>query len=223
MRILFSLMVVLLSVAFVITGAVYMLARFVLQYALQPGSKAWKKAIDKLRDVLRPLRQDLIPWEPDTLSLLALQPGKEKRAGFWSGVKTNGLSTIYQEPVLALIRQGNATSSVTVVQSADREYVFRRKNQQTEIWVNGQGLGIYAGGILTSPSQKGRALAQVDLSEPETNLPVRLAGQTVATFHNPDRALGPNPRAFTLLRDLKREEEDVVLAIGLAAILEKTA
>ncbi len=215
MRILFSLFFLLFTISSIVVGIIWVIAKTVGQATFNPESKAWKSAVQGLRARLNfSLGNTLVPWDGEMLSLLSLNQRINKKPG-WLDNTTEGIFTsIYQEPVLAYAERKSGKNALLLARTSDREFVFRKRDKETEIWVNGQPLGTYVDGVLLSPDSKSQLLARVEIEPGESQYPVLLGAGTAASINNPAASQrSPNPRALTLLRDLKPEEESALLAL----------
>ena len=201
--------------AFFVTGVVYLIARTFGQIAWNPESKAFKRMLEALRARVKALSANLIPWDQEMLGLLSSNRTNTKPTGWFRPFSSGQFTTIYQEPVVAYVTQQSGKISVTVARTSDREFIFRRKERETEIWLNGQPFGLFTNGVLLSPGKGSKQMARLEWKPEEAQSPLILGNATAATLTNAVRANSPNPRALTLLRNLGPEEEDVALALAL--------
>ncbi len=215
MRALFSLLTILLTMAFFVTGVVYLIARTFGQIAWNPESKAFKRMLEMLRSRVKALSDDLVPWDQEMLSLLSSNRINQQKPGWFKPFSSGQFTTIYQEPVVTYVTQQSGKMSVTVARTSDREFIFRRKGNETEIWLNGQPLGVFTAGALLAPGKGTKMLARLENQAEEAQTPLVLGNTTALTLTNPSRATSPNPRALTLLRSLSPEEENIALALTL--------
>ncbi len=215
MKILFGFFTILLTAAFFIAGIVYVIARTFSQIAWNPESRAFKRLLENLRNRLRAQSAELVPWDQEMLGLLSLNRVNEKKPGFWNPVASGQLTTIYHEPVAAYITQTAGNIRLTLARTTDREFIFRQKGKETEIWLNNQPFGLFVDGALLAPGKGSKLLARLENKPEETQSPLLLGNAAAGTLSNPERASSPNPRALTLLRDLSAEEENVALALAL--------
>ena len=215
MKMLFGLITILLTVAFFITGVVYLAARAFGQISWNPESKAFKRLLESLRARLKKQSTNLVPWDHEMPGLLSLNRINEKKRGWFDPVSSGQLTTIYQEPVLSYVTQNAGKVRLTLARTSDREFILRQKGGETEIWLNGQPFGLFANGALLAPGKSARILARLDDRGDETQSPLLLGNSPAVTLSNPERKSGPNPRALTLLRELTPEEENTALAMAL--------
>lgn len=215
MRFLFTLLFVLMLAAVVFSAIIYTIARAAFG-AAQSNTKALNGLLGQLRAVIQHKRAELIPWDQEMLPLLSANRANEKKSGWGSPILSGVLVSIYHEPVVNYALRRSGKNALVVAQTSDREFVFRTKEKETEIWINGQPFAVFVGGNLLSADKKGRLLAQIDLQTGEKHFPLKLDNDVAATILNPERAEGPNPRALTLLRKtLTRDEEDALMAATL--------
>ena len=216
MRILFGFLFMLLTACAFLVGIIWVVARALGQATFKVDSKAWKNTLNQLRAQLQ-TSTALVPWDGEMLSLLSLNHQVGKKAGWFDNHTQGVFTSIYQEPVLAYAekKSGN-NNTLLLARTSDREFVLHRKGKETEIWVNGQPLGVYTDGVLLAPGNKGQLLARVESEPGESQYPVVLGNNTAAAINNPALpGRSPNPRALTLLRDLQPEEESTLLALTL--------
>lgn len=204
----------------VIVGILYVIARFLSQINFNPESQAWKKAVEGLRTRLKSQAAGaLVPWDGEMLSLLSLNRSITKKPGFFNNTSEGVFTTIFQEPVLAYAEQKSGNTGLLIARTSDREFIFRKKGKETEIWLNGQPFGVLVDGALLAAGKTSRLLARLEKKPGEIQFPVLLADKTAATITNPDMADSPNPRALTLLRELSGEEESAVLALTVFVVV----
>jgi hypothetical protein len=216
MRILFFLISLIVFAGFFISSIVYMLARAFGQLSMNPQSAAWKRMLEKLRArVNQKSSVILVPWDGEMLALLSTKRIKEKKPGFLDVYSEGVYTTIYQEPVMAFAGIKSGKTAILVARTTDREFIFRQKEKETEIWLNEQPFGLLVNGTLLAPGKGSKMLAQMELDPSEANFPVLMGDKTAAAIGNPALASGPNPRALTLLRAVSPDEENALLALAI--------
>lgn len=217
MRTLFSLILFLLMFGGFVTAVIYLVIKTFTGAGPLPGSRQWDVLIQRMREKIKPRRATLIPWDVEMFQLLSLRNLANARKKWWGGSDAEGtLTTIYQEPVVLYEKSGTGKISLLLAQTSDREFVFRQKDRETEIWLNGRPLGVLAGNVLLEPGKGSRMIAKLERSADAAHFPLLLGADTSATLTNPQKpGATPNPRAITLLRALSPEEENVVLALAI--------
>ena len=219
MKFLFSFLTLLFTVAFFVTGIVYLIARTFGQIAWNPESKAFKRMLENLRRRLKTQSAELVPWDHEMLGLLSMNKVNEKKPGWMNPVSSGQYTTIYHEPVLAYITQTAGKVRVTVARTSNREFIFREKGKETEIWLDGQPFGLYTDGALLAPGKGSKLMARLDDRPDESQSPLILGNNPALTLGNRERASSPNPRVLTLLRELSPEEENTALALALLRLI----
>ncbi len=217
------LMIVVMAGSFII-GMFYLIARVLGQLNLDPESQAWKNTVQNLRTRLQAQTTGaLVPWDSEMLSLLSINRKMILKPGFFNSSTSEGVfSTIYQEPVLAFAARKKGDTGVLIARTSDREFTFRTRGKETEIWVGGQPFAVFADGALIAAGRGSRLLAQLDTDSQEAQFPVLLGNTTAAAIANPANAAtaGPNPRALTLLREVSESEENTLLVLAILQMVK---
>jgi hypothetical protein len=214
MRVISFLFMLIMSAGLFVTGVIYVIAKAISRISFNPESAAWKRMLEKLRERLNTkTASNLVPWDAEMLSLLSLNKSLSKKPGFFDSIEEGVFMTIYQEPVLAYVTQKSGKTSVTVARSSDREIIFRNKENETEIWVNGQPFGLFINGSLLAPGKNSQLMARLPEVAGEDQQPILVGNQVLASLSNPARSAGPNPRALSLLKSVNPQEENMVLAL----------
>jgi hypothetical protein len=208
----------LLTVSAFIISVVVMISKAFTSISALPGSRQWDVMINSLRTATQPYMTTLVPWDgKDLLPLLSVGSIMAKKGLFSSGkVNAGVVQTIYQEPVIAVANAGIGKNSILLARTSNREFVFRTKPNEVEIWLNSQPFAVLSGGALLSSGRNAKLLAQIEPSTDDKQLPVRLGDKTALTIANPVLPQAtPNPRALLMLRDLNSEEEVAALALTI--------
>jgi hypothetical protein len=223
MSALIRLLLALLMVGLFITGIFYFVASVLGSLAFNPQSRAWKEMIAKLRARLTPkkgakpskLPETLHAFDSETLAHLSLKPTILKKAGWGDLVFEGVFSTIYQEPVMAFAGQKNGKNGAIVAKTSQKEFIFRLKGKEVEIWENNQPYAVFADGTLLSSGKQSKLLAKLEPDAELRQWPVLLGQSEGATLTNVQRAVSPIPRAVTMLRNLSPEEEQALLLLAV--------
>jgi hypothetical protein len=218
---LFGLLVAIGGAAIFVVSTFYYLAAALGRIAFDPASRAWRELANRLRERLKSVAAGaLVPWDGEMLSLLSLNRTSVKKSNWWDSHSEGVFTTIYQEPVLAYTGQQRGATAAYAARTSDKEFIFRKKEKETEVWLNGQPLGVFIKGALYAPGRSTQKLAECKADPAEAQWPVVMGDRTVAALANPAQADGPIPRALSLLRALSAEEEEIVLALVLVYGLE---
>lgn len=218
MRGLLNLLTFLFTTGLFITGVFYFIAKMLGRIVFDPASNAWKRTLEKLQTRIRSQAAGaLVPWDEEMLALLSLNRVNVKKPGFWDSTSEGVFSSIYQEPILAYAGQTSGNTAAYVARTSTKEFIFRQKEKETEIWINNQPFAVFINGTLLAAGRSTQILARLEAEPAEAQWPVLLNDKAAAAITNPQRAAsaGPNPRALTLLRKVTSEEEDALLALTL--------
>jgi hypothetical protein len=220
MRFFFFLIVLMLLTGTFIVGVFYLIAKLISRINFNPESQAWKKTLEGLRNKLKAQAAGaLVPWDKEMLSLLSLNRSNVKKPGFFNSTAEGVFLTIFQEPVMAYAIQKSGKTGVIVARTSDREFIFRQKGKETEIWLNGQPFGVLVDGALLAAGKTSRLLARLEKKPGEPQFPVLLGDAVAASIANPALVDSPNPRALTLLREVSSEEESALLALTVLVVV----
>lgn len=214
-RYVLALLTIMITISLLITGVIYTLARVLSPALSSTNSKAWKGLLKQLADHLKKRYPELVPWDKEMLSLLSMNLQEEKKPGWFDTISSGVFSSIYHEPVLAFAGQFSGKNGVTLARTSDREFVFRHKPKETEIWINQQPFGLYLEGSLISAGRGGKLIGRLEKNEQEAAFPVTIGDTTAATLSNPRLISSPNPRAIVLFREVDANEENVLLALAI--------
>ena len=223
MRGLLNLLTFLFTTGLFITGVFYFIAKMLGRIVFDPASNAWKRTLEKLQTRIRSQAAGaLVPWDEEMLALLSLNRVNVKKPGFWDSTSEGVFSSIYQEPILAYAGQTSGKTAAYVARTSAKEFIFRQKEKETEIWINNQPFAVFINGTLLAAGRSTQILARLEAEPAEAQWPVLLNDKAAAAITNPQRAAsaGPNPRALTLLRKVTSEEEDALLALSLLYALK---
>ena len=217
----FLLMMIVIPALFVV-GIIYSIARMLGAINFNPESKAWKAALERLRTRMRSQAAGmLVPWDEEMLSLLSLNQSVTKKPGWFDRATEGVVSTIYQEPVVAYASHSSGNTGLLLARTSNKEFIFRIKAQETEVWVDGQPFAVLIDGTLLAAGRGSKILARLESGRDEMQVPVLLGDKTAAAISHPNRTdAGPNPRAVTLLRPVNADEELALLALALLQILK---
>jgi len=213
-----SLLFMLFMVVTFVVGVVFTIARSMFNFALNPDTRAWRNLLERLRARLskRTATTRLVPWDGEMAALLSLNRTDVKKPGWFDSISEGVFTTIYHEPVLAYVGQLSGKNGVLLARTSDREFIFRMKGKETEIWVNNQPFGVLVDSTLLAAGRSSCLLARIEAEPAESQFPVLLAdNKTAAAISNPAKTSMPNPRALSLLRSLSPEEENTVLALAV--------
>jgi len=212
----------------VLIGVVGLLVLLRLVSDFQPGEKKLKADLQKMRAETLQLAPDLTPVSKEELDLFATEQIHrvlKKRAVLTArGVFT----TIYHEPVAAYSYRRYVSTKLNAllfVRTAEREYVYRFRDTDVQIIIDGKPLGtIKSNGVLYS-ARDGQMIARMN-SEVAGLLPVvameRELGSITAKPAQPGKST-LNSRAFAFVKDNMNEQEEVLfLSLAFMELVKRS-
>ena len=191
--------------------------------SFQPSPEKIKRDMLDLRNDLKDPISHLIPISGAEMELLSLsQTKKDVRKRFGYTVK-GGFTSIYHELMVAYAMKryrSGKKNYLLYARTKEREYAFRVKNEQANIFLNGSILGLLMEGDKLYGGRNKHLIARMRISE-DKYWPIILLDREVAHFVNPAKADKVNPRAFFFLRPMDKSEESAVLALALYQMITR--
>ena len=183
--------------------------------ALQSSLDEWRLELREHRGRLRPLKaaeMDLLAQavEPDA-KLLA---GRSRDAGY--------IQTIYREHIAQFVREryprAKTTTDLTLVQTTDREYVYKHSGDDVFVTVDGGPAGVLRGDVLYAPggeTERARLAAQPD----GQTVHLDAGARTLAILLRPGASRAVEPRAFQFVDLREQGDRELVEALGFHFLL----
>ena len=190
----------------------------------RPGRNKIQSDLKQIRAEMAPQVLDLVPWSMEEMEQLSVnQIKRSNKSGIIKSSK-GVLTTIYHEPVIVWVYKkyvSQKENGLLYARTSTQEFVYRLKNDEVEMVVGEQLLGVLnQQGILMG--QKGdKQLAQISKSETNLVLPLKVNNKLVGGLSNPDRKQKSNTRAFQHLTKLNKEEEELVLSLSILELVRR--
>ncbi len=213
----------LLAILALSSAGIYLALKTLQNY--KPGRKKIQKDLEQIKAGLKPLIKDLVPWSREEMEQLSLnQVNKSRKTGVVKTVQ-GVFTTIYHEPVIVYSYRKYVSpteNALIYARTSKHELIYRVKNDQVEVVINNQLVGIVnAKGNLTDRKGK-KLLAQITRSGQELLLPVRVGQKEVGNVVNPKHAKKVNPRAFEFMGPMKEEEEVLFLSLSVLELIRQS-
>jgi hypothetical protein len=188
-----------------------------------PSRKKLWADLRKLRDQIAIFSKDLIPWDKDEIAILSFNKTKSLvKDGFYK-IQKGVLHSIYHEPMISYALKKydpNGTNSILLARSTDHEYLFSKKGEITEVFIDNDYFGtISEDGEFINTTNQNR-LGRINKSASEYQSVV-VEEREVAGLLNPEKTDLMNQRAFQLLEKINEEEEMVLVSLSLMEIFKK--
>ncbi len=190
----------------------------------QPGRKKIQKDLQQIRAEMQPWIADLVPWSREEMEQLSFNQVKRTSRKRVVSSSKGIFTTIYHEPVIAWTYKkylGPKENALLYARTSRNEFIYRIKNEEVEVVVDDHLVGkIDAAGRLFN--YKGnKQLAQINRTSQELLLPVLLGEKEIGSLTNPDQTNKSNPRAFQLLTNMDKEEEEVFLSLAVLEMVRR--
>lgn len=188
-----------------------------------PSRKKLWADLKKLRDQIAIFSNELIPWDKNEISILSFNKTKALvKDGFYK-IQKGVIHSIYHEPMISYALKKydpNGTNSILLARSTDHEYLFSKKGEITEVFVDNEYFGtISEDGEFINTANQDR-LGRINKSTQDYQSVI--AGEReIAGLLNPEKSDVLNQRAFQLLESINEEEEMVLVSLSLMEIFKK--
>lgn len=177
--------------------------------------------ITLLRNEIADLKALIIPFSKEEMELLSLnQSNKRQKKGFQKIAK-GIFDTIYYEPLIAYaIKSYSNGNKLIAIASSQDEFIYLTKDNITHVYMNNVEAGVLTTkGEFYSISQK--LLATVDGEDHLPTHTVYIQGKNIGFISNPKFIDKTIPRAFSLLKDMSKDELSIFLCLTLINLVEE--
>ncbi len=186
-----------------------------------PKEKGLQRTLEEWRSKLVEVRRALVRLKPAELDLLALAPSEDRKLLKARNRKVGFLQTIYGENVAAYVRQeyprAKEAQSMTLVQTVDREYVFRQRGERTFLTIDGGPAGSIYRDALHAVNGAAVTAALVPQRD-ERTVHLDRGERTLAILVRPGVSRQVVPRAYALV-DLQQDDDRRLLEAMTAYFL----
>ncbi len=200
---------------------------YLLNY--NPSKKKVLTDIKKMKKLLAPNINELIPWKGEEINLLSLKHGSVQRKKRGTTVVQGTFNSIYHEPMITYAYKkymAKTENAVIYAQTSNRSFQYRIKDQQIELTINNKFIGILqSNGVLYNTKKK--MLARINRKSDAPHYPVLIHSEkghmkelgTLVTKTTEEQI---NPRALQFLDpNMTDQEEMVFLSLVLFDMIYK--
>lgn len=210
-------MITLIFVALIglaISGGTFLAYQVMLNF--HPGPTKVRKEVEQLINSFNAVIPDLVPINQKEMELFShSQIRKEAKGGITKTLKGIVVS-IYEEPMIVYAYKrytGKKENAALLAKMANQEFFFRIRNQQVQVSMNNQAIGIIErNGVLYSPGDF-QPLAKIDKLNRTESFPIIVDNKEVATFVPQDPSLKVHQRALQFIAELSKREELLLLLL----------
>lgn len=198
------------------------LFRMVLK--IPPGIRKINQDLAIMRDILKPVRDQLIPFEDENeLELMSLKYEiKSQKQGLDKLLKGH-IHSIYYEPMVAFAYKDyikGVRDALLYCRTRNTELIYRIKKKDVDVYYNGKQVALMDQNNVMHGLRSRSVLGRI---RPYSNdlLSVIIKDREVGQMFNPLRPHSPQQRAFSLIADLNDEEEGIFLGLTLFELVTR--
>lgn len=189
-----------------------------------PKPKRLQSLLDGWRLELRERRRGLRRLKGEEMDLLGLEPEVDPKLLKARDRTAGNLRTIYREDIAHFVRQdyprAKTPTSLTLVQTADREYVYRRTGEQVFLTVDGGPAGVLEGWTLRAPGGDPER-ARLERQPDDRTVHLDVGARTLAILLLPGVSQAIEPRAFEFVDLRAQGDRELIEALGFYFLLSE--
>jgi hypothetical protein len=191
---------------------------------IPPGISRINKDLAVMRQLTRPMADQLIPWEEENeLELMSLKVESRAHKRGMDKMIVGSVQSIYFEPMVTFAYRDyvkGAREALLYCRTRNHELVYRIKKRDVDVFLNGKQVAIIDQqgimyGLKSRSALGGTKPYSADL------LSIVVLDREAGHLFNPQRPHTDVQRAFFLMTRLKEEEERIFLAIGLYELISR--
>ena len=172
--------------------------------------------ITMMRSEIADLKKELVPFTDEEMEILSLrQTNTSKKRG--KGI----FSTIFYEPLIAYaIKTYSADQRLILISTSDLEFIYLDKDNKTHVYINDFEVGVLTknGHLLNAKNQ---LLARIDGGDELPTHTVYINEKDYGYIVNPRFVNKTSPRAYSLFRNMNRDERNLFLCLTLVNLVEE--
>jgi hypothetical protein len=191
---------------------------------LTPGTKKINADLAAMRQHVKPLAEQLIPWkEEKEIELMSLNLQHTAKKKGLDKIQFGTVQSIYFEPMVAFAYKDyvkGERNALLYCRTTSMEYVYRIKKNGTDVYFNGEHVAVMDPQTTMFGLRSKNAIGAVRPYSSDL-LSILIWGKDVGHMFNPFRPHSMQQRAFTILAGLNDEQENIFLALGLYEMLTR--
>jgi len=177
--------------------------------------------ITMMRAEIADLKKQLVPFNDEEMEILSLrQTNTSKKRGFQKILK-GIFSTIFYEPLIAYaIKTYSTTQRLILITTSDIEFIYLDKDNKTHVYINDFEVGILTknGHLLNAKNQ---LLARIEGGDELPTHTVYINEKDYGYIVNPRFVNKTSPRAYSLHKNMNRDERNLFLCLTLVNLVEE--
>lgn len=183
-----------------------------------------RRDLEKLRDKLNAILEELVPMSDEELSLLSSNHEVAEKSVGVSAHKAGVIKSIYGEPLLAYAYQKyglNGDRSIGIVKSTNGEYVYFSEGERTKIEFNSHEIGVVNSDGKLYGYKNRDLLGELHVDDVLRTFPVIINGRECGEMLNFDLASSPNPRVYEFIEPMDADESMLFKSLTYLLLLEQ--
>lgn len=191
---------------------------------IPPGTTRINKDLAIMRQLTKPIADQIIPWEKEKeLELMALKLDVKTHKRGMDRMLLGSLLSIYVEPMVTFAYMDyvkGTREALLYCRTRDLELVYRIKKRDIDVFLNGTQVAIVDQDGIMHGLKSRSALGRVKPYSSDL-LSVIILDREAGHLFNPNRPHSEVQRAFFLMTQLSDEEERIFLALGLYELITR--
>ncbi|MEP6796193.1 MAG: hypothetical protein ABJB16_17835 [Saprospiraceae bacterium] len=191
---------------------------------MPPGTRKINQDLAAMRQIMRPLQSQLIPFrEESELELMSLKLDLKSQKRGLDKIVAGTIQSIYAEAMVVFAYKDyikGVREALLCCKTSDTEIIFRIKKQIVDVYFNGNQVAIIDQNNVMHGLKSRGILGRI---RPYSNdlLSIMVKDREVGQMFNPLRPHAHQQRAFTLISKLNEEEEAIFISLSLYEMLTR--
>jgi hypothetical protein len=191
---------------------------------IPPGISRINKDLAFMRQLTKPIADQIIPWEDEKeLELMALKVEVKSQKRGMDKMMVGSVQSIYFEPMVTFAYRDyvkGVREALLYCRTRNMEFVYRIKKRDIDVFLNGNQVAIIDQQGIMHGLKSRSALGSVKPYSSDL-LSIVVLDREAGHLFNPLRPHSDVQRAFYLMTRLKDEEERIFLALGLYELISR--
>ncbi len=183
---------------------------------LPPGVRKINHDLDLMRQLLRPVQDQLIPFQDEKeLELLSLKFDVKSQKQGLDKILKGHIHSIYYEPMVAFAYKDyikGTREALLCCRTRTTEIIYRIKKRDVDVYFNGNMVALIDQNNVMHGLRSKEVLGRIRPYSSDL-LSVIVKDREVGQMFNPQRPHSPQQRAYTLIANLNEEEEGIFLTL----------
>ena len=196
------------------------LVRMVLK--LSPGVRKINHDLAFMRDAVKPVLDQLIPFQEEKeIELMSLKYDIKSQKQGLDKILRGKLYSIYYEPMVTFAYKDYVKGSKDALlycRTKSSEFIFRIKKRDIDVYYDGHQVAIIDHQLVMHGIRSKSVLGRI---KPYSNemLSIIVKEKEVGQMFNPLKSHFPQQRVYSLIADLKAEEQGIFLSLTLYILI----